>query len=85
MAIPPSLQYATNHYTTLHLNCCSVNRNLASVHNMQKRKKMMPLSVRLDEDVRKALEKIAEADDRSLSYMVNLAAREYVETGYGPC
>lgn len=40
---------------------------------------MMPVSVRLDEDVREALDKIAIEEDRSLSYMVNLAARQFVE------
>lgn len=46
---------------------------------MRASKKLQPISVRLDEDVRKALERIAEAEERSLSYLLNLAARRFVE------
>lgn len=44
-------------------------------------KKMIPLSVRLDEDVREGLDKLAEEQERSVSYLVNIAVRRFVEAG----
>jgi predicted transcriptional regulator len=43
-------------------------------------KKLVPISIRLDEDIRDALLKLAGEQDRSLSYMLNLAAQKYVES-----
>ncbi len=42
-------------------------------------KKLVPISVRLSEEVRDALEKLAKEQDRSLSYLINLACEKYVE------
>jgi predicted transcriptional regulator len=45
----------------------------------RKPKKLEPVSVRLDPDVRAALDVWAEAEERSLSQIINRALREYVE------
>lgn len=42
-------------------------------------KRLDPVGVRLDPDVREALDKMAAEQDRSLSYLLNLAARKFVE------
>ena len=62
------------------LSSCGVKLQFATIHDMRAKKKMQPISTRLDDDVRKALEKIAADEDRSLSYLMNLAARRFVET-----
>jgi predicted transcriptional regulator len=49
----------------------------------QRPKKLDPIAVRLDADVREALDKIAAEQDRSLSYLLNLAARKFVEAQTG--
>jgi hypothetical protein len=42
-----------------------------------------PVSVRLDPEVRKALEAAAKADDRSLSSLINRILRDYLrKAGY---
>ena len=40
-------------------------------------KKLTPMSIRFDPDVKAALEKQAAEDDRSLSWLVNRALREH--------
>jgi hypothetical protein len=40
-------------------------------------KKLQPLSIRLDADVRRAIEKLARKDDRSLSAYINRLLREH--------
>ena len=39
----------------------------------------VPFSMRLDPDLKEAVEKEARRDDRSVSYVIQQAAREYVE------
>lgn len=46
-------------------------------------KKMSPISVRLEEVIRKSLDKIASEQDRSLSWVVNEACRRYIQTYHG--
>jgi predicted transcriptional regulator len=46
-------------------------------------KKLEPLSVRLDPDVRKGIEALAKADERSLSDYINRALRQHIETVTG--
>lgn len=43
-------------------------------------KKTSSITIRLDEDVRAGLDKMAEAQDRSLSYLLNLGARRLIES-----
>ena len=43
------------------------------------RKALEPMSIRLDPDVKAALEALAEAQERSLSWIANRALRLYVE------
>lgn len=38
---------------------------------------MEPISIRLDADVRAALEAMAEAEERSMSQLINMAVKEY--------
>jgi predicted transcriptional regulator len=45
----------------------------------RKTKKTESVSVRLDPDVRAALDRYAAEDRRSLSWMINEACREYVD------
>ena len=43
-----------------------------------KRKKMLgPMSIRLDPDVKAALEAVAQAEDRSVAYVINRVLREH--------
>ena len=53
---------------------------------MARAKKMDPLSIRLDPDVRKGIEALAKADERSLSAYINRVLRQHLETvtGKGP-
>ena len=46
---------------------------------MRTTKKMPPTSVRLDPDVRAALEEIAREQERSLAWIINKALRAYIE------
>lgn len=39
----------------------------------------MNLTIRIDENDRKQIEKIAKANDRSISYIVNQAIKEYIK------
>ena len=41
------------------------------------------MSIRLDPDVRAAIEELAEADDRSVSSYINRALRQHVEAVRG--
>jgi predicted transcriptional regulator len=43
-------------------------------------KKLEPMSIRLDPDVKAALEALATAQERSLSWIANKALRQWVET-----
>ena len=47
---------------------------------MKDSKKLDPMSIRLDPEVKAALEIIAQQEDRSLSYVINRVLRQYVET-----
>jgi hypothetical protein len=50
------------------------------VRTGQKRKKRLePIAIRLDPDVKAALQRLAEADDRSLAWMINRALKEWLE------
>ena len=46
---------------------------------MEKKPKLNPIPVRLDPDVREAIERLAKADERSLSAYINRALRQHVE------
>ena len=46
---------------------------------MERSKKLDPISIRLDPDVKAALEGLAQADDRSLSAYINRTLRQHVE------
>ena len=46
---------------------------------MERSKKLEPISIRLEADVKSALEALAEADERSLSAYINRALRQHVE------
>ena len=37
------------------------------------------LTIRVDENDKKAIERLAKADDRSISYIVNQAIKEYIK------
>jgi len=39
-----------------------------------------PMSIRLEPDVKAALQELADADDRSLSSLINRVLRQYVES-----
>lgn len=43
----------------------------------RRQKKLQPLSVRLEPDVRRAIEKLARKDDRSLSGYINHVLRDH--------
>lgn len=45
----------------------------------KKTKKLPPVGTRLDEDVREGMEKLASEEQRSLSFLLNTAARFYLE------
>jgi predicted transcriptional regulator len=45
----------------------------------RKPKLLSPRSIRLDPDVKEVLDALAEAEDRSLSYVINRVLRDYVE------
>ena len=47
--------------------------------DMERSKKLDPISIRLDPDVKAALEGLAQADDRSLSAYINRTLRQHVE------
>jgi len=46
-------------------------------------KKLDPISIRLEPDVKAALKQIAADEDRSLSYLINRVLRQYVESVRG--
>ncbi|HXF55295.1 MAG TPA: ribbon-helix-helix protein, CopG family [Hyphomicrobiaceae bacterium] len=46
---------------------------------MERRKKLDPISIRLDPDVKAALEELAKEDERSLSSYINRALRQHIE------
>ena len=46
---------------------------------MQRSKKLDPISIRLEPDLKAALEGLAKDDDRSLSAYINRALRQHVE------
>ena len=46
---------------------------------MAKEKRLEPISIRLEPEVKAALDQQARADDRSLSNLINRILREYVE------
>lgn len=43
-----------------------------------RRKKLQPISVRLEEDVREGIKALADADERSLGSYINRALREHI-------
>jgi predicted transcriptional regulator len=45
----------------------------------RRKKKLEPMSIRLDPDVKAALQGFAEEEERSLSFYVNRVLRDYVE------
>ena len=53
---------------------------MANKKIMRVTKKMSPISVRLEEVIRKSLDRIASEQDRSLSWIVNEACRRYIQT-----
>jgi hypothetical protein len=53
------------------------------MRKLRRTKKLEPISVRLDPDVRKAVETLAKSDDRSLSAYINRVLRLHVETVAG--
>jgi predicted transcriptional regulator len=46
-------------------------------------KKLGPVSIRLDADVRQGIEALAKADDRSLSAYINRVLRQHIEAVTG--
>jgi len=46
---------------------------------MTRPKKLNPISLRLDPDLREALERLARADERSLSQYISLVLRTHVQ------
>lgn len=56
---------------------------MTTVPSPVKSKKLPPVAVRLDEDVRVALDKMVVEETRSLSFLLNRAARFYIEQ-HGP-
>jgi predicted transcriptional regulator len=46
---------------------------------MRRTKKLGPVSIRLDPDVRRGIEEMAEADERSLSAYINRVLRRHLE------
>jgi hypothetical protein len=46
-----------------------------------KMKKSHPVPVRIDLDVKDAFEKVAKAEDRSLSYLINRVCRRAMDEG----
>jgi predicted transcriptional regulator len=50
---------------------------------MNESKKLEPISIRLDPDVKAALQELARADDRTLSAFINRILRNYVESVRG--
>jgi predicted transcriptional regulator len=50
---------------------------------MKKAKKLSPISIRLDADVKAALESLAKSDDRSLSAYINRVLRDHVHSAKG--
>ena len=50
-----------------------------------KTKKTESLSIRLDPDVREAIKRLAQEDDRSLSAYINRALRQHVEDRQAVC
>ncbi len=51
----------------------------AGMPGPKKTKKLPPVGVRLDEDVRGEIERLAVEQQRSLSFLLNSAARFYLE------
>jgi len=47
---------------------------------MRPPKKMHPISLRLDPDMREALQLLANADERSLSSYITLALRDHIKS-----
>lgn len=45
----------------------------------RRQKKLEPIAIRLEPEVRAALQRLAEADDRSLAWMINRALKEWLE------
>jgi hypothetical protein len=70
---------ATVGYIWLPSVCSRVNTNAATTTIMERSKKLDPISIRLDPDVKAALEELAKADDRSLSAYINRTLRQHVE------
>lgn len=58
---------------------CYVKLRAATTDDMRPTKKLEPLSIRLDPDVRTALESLAAADDRTLSAYVHRLLKQHVE------
>lgn len=46
---------------------------------MKREKKLNPISIRLEPDVKVRLERLAKADDRTLSAYINRVLRQHVE------
>lgn len=46
---------------------------------MKREKKLDPISIRLEADVKSRLEQLAKADDRTLSAYINRLLRQHVE------
>jgi hypothetical protein len=62
---------------TLSKLCCQYRRGY--MRCMQRSKKLDPISIRLEPDLKAALEGLAKDDDRSLSAYINRALRQHVE------
>jgi len=65
---------------SLTLQCALRRYSARHLHMPAQKKKAPPLSIRIDADVRRELEKLAAEDDRSLSAYVNRLLRQHVES-----
>jgi predicted transcriptional regulator len=50
---------------------------------MERRKKLIPISIRLNADVKTALEEIAAEDERSVASLINRTMRDYIQSVRG--
>jgi hypothetical protein len=58
---------------------CAAATKAAMTRMTRRKKKLEPMSIRLDPDVKAALQGFAEEEERSLSFYVNRVLREHVE------
>jgi hypothetical protein len=61
----------------------SLNAGVSYQGDMDRSKKLGPISIRLDPDVKAALQELARADERTLSAFINRILRNYVESVRG--